>query len=73
MHKCKNEKWSKFRWKGFKLGEKAFPKAVLLLPLRLDDFEGTFWMQLDTGTPRSILNEHQLKKLTWREKVGTRD
>jgi hypothetical protein len=40
----KHLQWSSFYWDGFEMEDKSFPKAVLLLPIRIDGIEETFWM-----------------------------
>jgi len=41
--------WSSFEWSGGSIGDKAFDRAALMVPVRLEHKPDVYWMQLDTG------------------------
>jgi hypothetical protein len=39
--------WSSFEWSGGSIGDKAFDRAALMVPVRLEHWPDIYWMQLE--------------------------
>ena len=48
--------WSSFAWEGSQ-------KEVLYVPVKLEFSEATYWLQLDTGSNRTLIYEVRLRQL----------
>lgn len=46
--------WSSFRWASATIGDTTLERAAVMVPLTADTLGGTYWLQLDTGTPDAI-------------------
>ena len=49
------QEWSRFEWSRQNYSGRTFEKAALMLPVRLEGVDGTYYMQLDTGLNLTVL------------------
>lgn len=58
----KDFSWQPFEWRNHVLGETYYDKAVIFVPIQLEQSDQEFWLQLDTGT-QSVFYETSIDSL----------
>jgi hypothetical protein len=58
--------WSSFDWSGGSIGDKAFDRAALMVPVRLEHKPDIYWMQLDTGCNVTMVYQTPFDQLNYR-------
>jgi len=57
--------WSSFEWSGGSIGDKAFDRATLMVPVRLEHKPDVYWMQLDTGCNVTVVYQIPFDQLKY--------
>jgi hypothetical protein len=52
---ARGQEWSRFEWVSAEMGGRKFERAAILLPVKIKGVAGDYYMQLDTGSPRTLL------------------
>ncbi|MFA4948279.1 MAG: hypothetical protein WC674_07210 [Candidatus Krumholzibacteriia bacterium] len=66
--------WSSFEWSGGSIGDKAFDRAALMVPVRLEHKPDVFWMQLDTGCNVTMVYQIPFDQLKYpAQRIKSRD